>query len=340
MLADRDGADLVGERAVGARLNRRQRLGAARPGVVCARRGCQRDTEGGVHPVLDLIDATLEAFFRATVPLSAQDVDVSFEPPDRDWSAKLTRPTVNLFLWDIRRSSERARAGIEEIERDGQLVRRRAAPARRAAVPRHGLDVRPRRRAGPAVRADALDAGPRRDPRARSSPTGCGDLPRSQLLMARAGDEQPDRRRRARRPAQAGHRHDGRRRGRHRRVHAGRPTGRGVRACAVGHATAASATAFAVRRVAGEIADPAAVGVAVISPRGAATVNAAGRFVIPAVAGDELVIETDPPRDGRRPARGRRAGELTCGPSCAPPTSRSSPGTSRSSRSRSPTPPT
>ena len=59
--------------------------------------------------MLHLIDAALEAFLRATVPLSAQDVDVSFEPPDRDWSAKLTRPTVNVFLWDIRRSTERAR---------------------------------------------------------------------------------------------------------------------------------------------------------------------------------------------------------------------------------------
>ena len=39
--------------------------------------------------MLHLIDAALEAFLRATVPLSAQDVDVSFEAPDREWSAKL-----------------------------------------------------------------------------------------------------------------------------------------------------------------------------------------------------------------------------------------------------------
>ena len=78
--------------------------------------------------MLDLIDTSLEAFFRATVPLSAQDVDVSFEPPDRDWSAKLTRPTVNLFLRDIRQSSDRARTGVEEVQRDGRLVRRMALP--------------------------------------------------------------------------------------------------------------------------------------------------------------------------------------------------------------------
>ena len=43
-----------------------------------------------VRPVLDLIDTTLEAFFRATVPLNAQDVDVSFEPPERDWIERTT----------------------------------------------------------------------------------------------------------------------------------------------------------------------------------------------------------------------------------------------------------
>ena len=63
--------------------------------------------------VLDLIDESLEAFFRATVPLDATDVDVSFEPPEREWSAKLNRPTVNAFLWDIRRSTHRARTGME-----------------------------------------------------------------------------------------------------------------------------------------------------------------------------------------------------------------------------------
>jgi hypothetical protein len=53
---------------------------------------------------------------------------------------------------------------------------------------------------------------------------------------------------------------------------------------------------FAVRRVAGEVADAAAVGVAVISPCGSTTVNTAGRFVIAARAGDEIVVETAPPR--------------------------------------------
>ena len=50
------------------------------------------------------------------------------------------------------------------------------------------------------------------------------------------------------------------------------------------------------RRVAGEIADAAAVGARVISPRGAAIVDPTGRFLVAARAGDEIVIQTDPPR--------------------------------------------
>ena len=77
--------------------------------------------------MLELIDEGLGAFFRASVPLSATDVDVSFEAPDKDWSAKLTRPTVNLFLWDIRRSVN-SRSGMRTVEIDGAVVHQPAHP--------------------------------------------------------------------------------------------------------------------------------------------------------------------------------------------------------------------
>ncbi len=128
--------------------------------------------------MLDLIDTSLEAFFRATVPLSAQDVDVSFEPPDRDWSAKLTRPTVNLFLWDIRRSSERARAGVEEVERDGGSCAGMALPRveLRYLVTAWTSDHGDERAllAGP----DAGDPRPRRDPRAVRRRRACASCRR------------------------------------------------------------------------------------------------------------------------------------------------------------------
>ncbi len=86
-----------------------------------------RDEERGATTVLELIDEGLEAFFRGSVPLSATDVDVSFEAPDKDWSAKLTRPTVNLFLWDIRRSVN-SRSGMRTVEVDGAKMHQPAHP--------------------------------------------------------------------------------------------------------------------------------------------------------------------------------------------------------------------
>jgi hypothetical protein len=251
---------------------------------------------------LEHIDSTLEALLRATVPISAQDVDVSFEPPDREWSAKLTRPTVNLFLWDLRRSTSRARTGMEEIERDGQVVRR--APFPRVEL-RYLVSV------WTSDHGDerALLSGLMRAILAHEAiPATFVDgplegLPPLELLMARSGDEHPD----------IGAVLDGQLKpGISITVIAAvdtnvfTPAGPPVEVFDVrlGRRDVDAPSVFAVRRVAGEIADPAAVGVTVISPRGVATVNLAGRFVIPAVAGDELVIETDPPRTVAVPLEG------------------------------------
>ncbi|HSL56673.1 MAG TPA: DUF4255 domain-containing protein [Acidimicrobiales bacterium] len=78
--------------------------------------------------LLHLLDRSLEKYLRAAVPLDPREVDVAFEAPDTEWSAKITRPTVNLFLYDVRRSSTHARAGFEVTEVDGTLLRRQVAP--------------------------------------------------------------------------------------------------------------------------------------------------------------------------------------------------------------------
>jgi hypothetical protein len=243
--------------------------------------------------VLHLIDAALEAFFRATVPLGAADVDVSFEAPDRAWSAKLTRPTVNVFLWDLRRSSQHERAGLEEIEADGRLVRRRPLPR---------VELRYIVTAWTSDHGDerALLAGLLRTVLAHQeipatyTPEGLPPEPPLRLLLARTDDEQPD----------FGSTLDGQLKpslaitvvapvDTDVYTPAGPPVE--VIELSTTRLDSGGRTTFAVRRVAGEVSDPGAVGAAVLSPRGSATVNLAGRFVIPAAAGDEIVIETDPP---------------------------------------------
>jgi hypothetical protein len=78
--------------------------------------------------VLQLLDESLEAFLRAAVPLDPTEVAISFEAPDKQWAATVTQPTINLFLWDIHRAPEKARAGMETIQHNGQTVRRRPPP--------------------------------------------------------------------------------------------------------------------------------------------------------------------------------------------------------------------
>jgi hypothetical protein len=48
------------------------------------------------------VDETLKSFLTAEIPISQGEVDISFERPTREWSGRLSRPTLNLFLYDIR----------------------------------------------------------------------------------------------------------------------------------------------------------------------------------------------------------------------------------------------
>jgi len=79
--------------------------------------------------MLHLLDESLEAFLRTEVPLPAKEVDVSFAAPDRDWGAGVSKPTVNLYLWDVRRNAEEREAGMELVEQeDGRRFRRPPLP--------------------------------------------------------------------------------------------------------------------------------------------------------------------------------------------------------------------
>jgi len=52
------------------------------------------------------LDETIRHLLIEHVPLDTSRVDVSFEAPDREWSGRLTRPTVNSFLYDVRENLE------------------------------------------------------------------------------------------------------------------------------------------------------------------------------------------------------------------------------------------
>lgn len=74
-----------------------------------------------------LVDDSLEHMLRAELPFPEEAGDVSFDVPSSAWSGSVTRPTINLFLFDITRSSQPNRGFRRETE-DGRHERRRPQP--------------------------------------------------------------------------------------------------------------------------------------------------------------------------------------------------------------------
>jgi hypothetical protein len=52
------------------------------------------------------LDETIRRLLIREVPLDSSEVDVNFEAPDREWSGRLSRPTVNCFLYDVRENHQ------------------------------------------------------------------------------------------------------------------------------------------------------------------------------------------------------------------------------------------
>src|SRR5215469_724524 len=79
--------------------------------------------------MLNLLDESLEEFLRVVVPLPRREIEVSFEAPDKDWAAKVAKPTINLYLWDVRRNLSERDLGVESVvDDDGQVLLRAPLP--------------------------------------------------------------------------------------------------------------------------------------------------------------------------------------------------------------------
>ena len=52
------------------------------------------------------VDETLREVLIADVPIKKTEIDIAFDRPTHEWSSRLTKPTLNLFLYDIREREE------------------------------------------------------------------------------------------------------------------------------------------------------------------------------------------------------------------------------------------
>ena len=247
----------------------------------------------GTPEMLQHIDSSLESFLRTAVGLDARDVDIAFDPPDREWGASLNRPTLNVFLWSITRDTERDLAGQRATRVEGRTV------YAHAPVP---IDLRYLITAWSASHEDekqllgatltAIAAN-----RALSTehyPTELDGLPAAELALSGTGGSQD---------ADLWNALDGQLKPGiqvvlrtyvpgEAPVDAGPPVESLTTAV---RAPESGATAH-TRRVAGLATFEGAPGTIVQAPTATTTINAVGRFALRAEPGDELIIHTDPVR--------------------------------------------
>lgn len=83
-----------------------------------------------VHSMIQDLDDTLKELLVRKVPIDLATIDIKFEMPDKDWESKLsTKPTINLYLYDIRENHE-LRSNERFLARNSTTGTETAAPIR------------------------------------------------------------------------------------------------------------------------------------------------------------------------------------------------------------------
>lgn len=65
------------------------------------------------------LNETLKHFLIDRIPLDPREVEVVFDPPDSEWSASVSRPTINCYLYHIQ-ENQRLRTSDWERQRPGE----------------------------------------------------------------------------------------------------------------------------------------------------------------------------------------------------------------------------
>lgn len=77
--------------------------------------------------MLDALDETIKAVLRELGGLDPDEVDIAFDAPDREWAARVGKPTVNCYLYDIRENLDlRSTEWNVDRQSNGRAVKRQA----------------------------------------------------------------------------------------------------------------------------------------------------------------------------------------------------------------------
>lgn len=78
--------------------------------------------------MIDDLDRSLERWLRAAVPLPNGVAEIGFDAPEKDWDSRRSTPLVDLFLYSLIPSKDRAATGSRVVEREGGLAREKEVP--------------------------------------------------------------------------------------------------------------------------------------------------------------------------------------------------------------------
>jgi len=76
------------------------------------------------------LDETLRKLLREELPVKNGEIDIQFDQPTREWSAKLSKPTLNLFLYDVRENNQLRQHQWERISNGNGSVTQKRTPMR------------------------------------------------------------------------------------------------------------------------------------------------------------------------------------------------------------------
>jgi hypothetical protein len=76
------------------------------------------------------LDETLRRLLIEELPVKNGEIEIQFDQPNREWSAKLSKPTINLFLYDLRENNQLREHRWTRVREENGTVTQKRTPMR------------------------------------------------------------------------------------------------------------------------------------------------------------------------------------------------------------------
>jgi hypothetical protein len=80
--------------------------------------------------MIEALDETIRQLLIKELPVKDSEVDIKFDQPKREWSARISKPTVNLFLYDVRENVMLRENQWEQIHSGTRMATLKRSPVR------------------------------------------------------------------------------------------------------------------------------------------------------------------------------------------------------------------